>query len=192
MKRSLPLSVFTRGATGLALAAATMLGVAGCSAEPPVAQTVATQLPDLTSQGLEAFDCGSGAVIAENFTQPQEPYKAQCWKGNPDTPFTQMASIIAREVADATGGLDVTTQACPADVLNAQEGIACRAVYVGEQGNDTLVRVIVVIADLEAVLSKVPEFSPTPDDVTNALVGADIEVLVGSEPLSAASASPAA
>ncbi len=190
MHRTSSLSTRARLVAGATLASAALL-LGGCSSEPPVAETVATQLPDLTVEGLQTLECGSGEIIADNFVAPQAPYVAQCWTGSPETPFTQLASIIARRVAESTGGTDLSAQACPADVLNVQEGIACRAVYVGEQGNDTLVRVIVTLADLESVLANVPEESPTSDDVIAALEGAKVEVLVGSEPVPVASASPA-
>jgi hypothetical protein len=175
-----------RALVSAAFTAAALVALTGCSSDPIVADTVAEQLPDLTADGYESFECGTGVAIDDQFIIPEAPYVAECWKGAPNDPFIGTANTIQTKVMQATGGIDVSDQACPADVLNADAGIACRAVYVGEEGNDVLIRVIVTVADLTAVLEKVPSDNPTSDDVIAALADADIEVLIGSEPVPAA------
>ena len=72
-------------------------------------------------------------------------------------------------------------------------GIACRAVYVGSDGDDVLVRILVTVVNIEEVIAKLPA-EPTADDVVIALKGAQLEVLIGTEPVSDAepAASPSA
>lgn len=158
-----------------------VLALAGCTSQS-VAERVGGQLPDLAEYGYEQFECGTGVTIGELFKAPEEPYRAQCWRGAKDDPFTWVADDLRTALVQATGGVDASSVACPKDVLNETAGVACRAVYVGTEGDDVLVRVIVTLPDIDAVIAKVPE-DPTPDDVVNALYGADVEVLIGTEPI---------
>lgn len=178
----------------LALAGAAVAAVllSGCASGPSVAETVPDQLPDLAAQGYTAFECDQSAVFGADFVEPSAPYVAQCWTGAPDDPFVWVANDLLDEVVLATEGVDVSQQACAKDVLNETTGIACRAVYVGEEGNDVLVRIIVTLADAAAVLGQVPEEDVTADDVIAALTGAELEVLIGTEPIPEASATPGA
>jgi hypothetical protein len=173
---------------GAAVAAAAFaLTLAGCSSEPSVAETVAGQLPDLSEYGYTEFECGTGTTIDDAFIVPEEPYVAHCWKGTQEDPFPWVADDLMTGIIQDTEGINATAQACDEDVLNEAAGIACRAVYVGSEGNDVLVRVIVTLSE-----------NPTSEDVIAALAGAELEVLIGTEPIpgpgtsSTASASPAA
>jgi hypothetical protein len=180
----------SRALLAAALAASALL-LAGCSSEPPVAETVASQLPDLSEYGYTEFECGSGVTINDDFISPEPPYVAHCWKGAQDDPFVWVADDLKTSVVQATEGVDATAQACAEDVLNEAAGIACRAVYVGKEGNEVLVRIIVTLADIDAVMAKVPGENPTSEDVVAALAGADLEVLIGTEPIPAQGATPA-
>jgi hypothetical protein len=172
-------------------AVAVALTLAGCSSEPDVAESVAGQLPDLSEYGYTEFECGTGVTINEDFVKPEAPYTATCWEGAQDDPFVWVADDLKASVIQATEGVDATAQACAEDVLNETAGIACRAVYVGSKGNEVLVRIIVTLSDIDAVMAKVPAENPTSEDVIGALAGADIEVLIGTEPIPAAGSSPA-
>lgn len=145
-------------------------------------QTVGEQLPELSGLGLTAFDCGQGVAIGDEFLKPAAPHIANCWEGERGVAFTLTATEIADLTAVQTGGVDVTAQACPADVFNASTGIACRALYVGQEGDDVLVRVIVVLSDPAGAVAKLPA-DPNGDDVDAVLQGAHIEVLIGTEPV---------
>jgi hypothetical protein len=184
---------------GAAVAAAALaLTLAGCSSEPSVAETVAGQLPDLSEYGYTEFECGTGTTIDDAFIVPEEPYVAHCWKGTQEDPFPWVADDLMTGIIQDTEGTNATAQACDEDVLNEAAGIACRAVYVGSEGNVVLVRVIVTLSDIEAVMAKVPAENPTSEDVIAALAGAELEVLIGTEPIPASgstsdpSASPTA
>lgn len=168
-----------RVATAIALVTGA-LALAGCSA--PVAETVGAKLPDLSEYGYAEFACAEGTTFGETFQAPEEPYRAQCWEGTQNDPFVWVADDLRTSVSQETGGVDASAQACPDDVLNEVSGIACRAVYVGKEGDEVLVRIIVVLSDIEAVMAKLPE-EPTSDDVIQSLYGADVEVLIGTEPV---------
>jgi hypothetical protein len=180
-----------RAGLALVVASATVL-LAGCTSEPDVAETVAGQLPDLSEYGYTSFECGTGVTIDDNFMTPEPPYTAQCWEGTQEDPFVWVADDLKASVIQETGGVDATAQACDQDVLNETAGIACRAVYVGEEGNEVLVRIIVTLSDIDAVMEKVPAEDPTSEDVIAALAGADLEVLIGTEPIQATGATPSA
>lgn len=172
-------------------AAVAALLLAGCSSGPTAAETVVEHLPDLSSQGFTTLVCEDSAVFGEDFVAPTAPHVAQCWTGAPEDPFVWVANDLRDQLVTATGGTDVSEQACAKDVLNETTGIACRAVYVGEAGDDVLVRIVVTLADAEAVLGQVPAENVTSEDVIAALTGAELEVLIGTEPIPDAPASPA-
>ena len=139
-------------------------------------------LPDLSPLGLETFECGTGEAIGGSFQQPQDGYVAQCWTGAPagDT-FIDVANAVQDEVRLATEGVDATAVYCPEDALGDVGGIACR---VTEVDGEVLVRTVVILSDIGAVLDDLPE-EPTDQDVQAALEGAEVEVLVGTEPVPA-------
>ena len=170
-------------------AGAAIAMLAGCTSSTATAEEVGTQLPSLESMGFTAFECGTGDNIDHTFDLPEDPYVAQCWEGAPQDPFVTVAESILTEVMLATTGADVSDKACPADVLNETAGIACRAVYVGSDGDDVLVRILVTVVNIEDVIAKLPA-EPTQDDVLVALQGAQLEVLIGTEPVT--DAAPAA
>ncbi len=162
--------------------AAALVALTACSNDPDrLAGDVGGKLPDLTSQGLETFGCGEGTAIGATFQAPEEPYRAQCWKGSPTGTFLDVANAIADAVIRATEGSNVTSEACPEDAFGVGGGIACRAALVTKGDSSVLVRTVVVLSDPKAVLEKLPE-EPTQEQVREALEGAAIEVLVGTEP----------
>lgn len=177
-----------RRAAFAAALAASALALAGCSSEPPVAETVASQLPDLSGYGYTEFECGTGVTLNDVFIAPEAPYVAHCWEGAQESPFVWVADDLKATVIQATEGVDATREACPEDVLNETTGIACRAVYVGKEGNEVLVRIIVTLSDIASVMAKVPDEDPTSQDVISALANAELEVLIGTEPISPAGA----
>lgn len=180
-----------------AAAAAAILGavfLAGCgSDDTSLAAEVATQLPDLSEQGYASFECGAGEAIGESFQEPADPaYVAQCWVGSPDGTYLDAAQLTHNDVLAATGGVDVTGNACLEDSLNVAGGIACRAAYVQRDGQSVLVRTVVVLANPLEVLGELPE-EPSQEEVFEALAGAKVEILVGTEPTTASpSGSPSA
>lgn len=156
--------------------------LAGCSSDSDAAaNTVAEQLPDLTSLGLTSFECGSGDAIAGSFQAPESPYVAECWEGSPASKsFLDIANSTQDAVISATGGVNVTEDACPEDSLSAAGGIACRAALVTEGDSTVLVRTVVVLADPSTTLADLPQ-NPTQDQVNEAIAGAPVEVLVGTQ-----------
>jgi hypothetical protein len=155
------------------------LMLAGCSSTEELVD-VNESLPDLAELGLESFECGTGVAIGEDFIAPEGEWVAECWRGTPEGRFDDLANQIQVEVLKATAGTDVTGAVCPEDLLNNGDAIACRAAFVPE---GTIVRTVVVLSDVEFVLNQIPE-NPTEADVDAALVGAPVEVLVGTEPSS--------
>ena len=156
--------------------------LAGCSSSGSLASDVADQLPDLTEQGFTSFECGDGDAIGESFQEPAEgDYVAQCWVGSPSGTYLDAVQLTHNKVLEETGGVDLTASVCPADSLTAAGGIACRAAYIERGGESVLVRTVVILAEPREVLADLPE-SPTQEDILTALVGAKVEILVGTEP----------
>jgi len=166
------------------------LALAACSSDADAAANKAAEaLPDLSSQGLTSFECGTGEAVGGTFQKPEAPYKAECWTGSPDTTFLDIANASQDAVILATGGTDVTAEACQEDAFGDGGGIACRAVLVTEGDSTVLVRTVVVLTDPNAVIAELPE-NPTTEQVNEALTGAPLEVLVGTEPTASAAPSP--
>lgn len=155
-----------------------------------LAAEVGAKLPDLTSQELESFPCGDGDAIGGSFQTPEEPYVAQCWRGSPAQTFLDVANSIADEVALATGGSNVTSDACPEDSFSVAGGIACRAALVTDGDASVLVRSVVVLSEPRKVLENLPE-EPTQEQIREALKGASVEVLIGTQSPTASESSPA-
>jgi len=174
--------------SGAARAGALMVGAAlaltGCSGnDQSLAAEVTGQLPDLADQGLVGFVCGTGEAIGATFQAPAEgDFGAECWKGAPSGTFLDVVNVAHDKVMVATSGFNYTSEACPEDAFGAGGGIACRATYVERDGEQVLVRVVAVLADPRTVLGDLPE-DPTQEQIREALAGARIEVLVGTEPL---------
>jgi len=172
-----------RRSAGIVVAMGAMLGIlAGCSGgdADAAAKTVAGQMPDLSSQGLTSFSCGTGNAIGGSFQAPAEPFVAQCWKGSPSGSFLDVANATQDAVLAATGGVNVTSDVCPEDALSAAGGIACRAVLVTDADSSVVVRTVAVLADPATVLKDLPA-NPTQDQIHAAIEGAAIEVLVGTQ-----------
>jgi hypothetical protein len=181
------LGAAARAAIVVCAVAATL---AGCSSDSDaLANKVAGELPDLTADGLTTFECGSGQAIGGSFQSPADPYVAQCWKGSPDKTFQDVANSVADDVALATGGQNVTSDVCPDDALSAAGGIACRAALVTDGDQSVLVRTVVVLADPETVLKDLSE-NPTQDQINEAVTGAAVEVLVGTQSPTEPASSP--
>ena len=162
-------------------AAAAILTLAACSSgADDLAAQVGGKLPELTSQGLESFPCGEGDAIGGSVQAPKDPYVAQCWKGSPNDTFLDVANATADAVALATGGSNVTSEACPEDAFGVGGGIACRAALVTEGDSSVLVRTVVVLSDPKTVLASLPE-DPSQEQIREALKGASVEVLIGTE-----------
>lgn len=165
------------------------VALSACSG-PSAAQSVKTELPDLTSKGLASFECGTGKAIGGSFQAPTDPqFVAECWTGAPADEFRDVANSIQDAVLQATSGQDVTGDVCAADSLTTQGGIACRAVLVSKGGTSVIVRTVVVLADPGKALADLPA-NPTQDQIHALLKGAQIEVLVGTEPAIQPTASP--
>jgi len=165
------------------------LALAACSG-PSAAESVKGELPDLTSKGFTSFECGTGKAIGGSFQAPTDPqFEAQCWTGSPQDEFRDIANSVQDDVTLATSGQDVTGDVCPADSLTTQGGIACRAVLVTKGDTSVLVRTVVILADPATALAKLPA-NPTQDQIHSLLKGADLEVLVGTEPANQSPASP--
>ena len=185
---------FSRVVRPALLAGAVVVALAACSAPADeLANTVAGQLPDLTSQGLTSFECGSGDAIGGSFQQPKDPYVAECWKGSPPgKTFLDIANSAQDAVIQATGGTDATADACPEDSLSAAGGISCRAALVTKGTQKVLVRAVVVLADPSTALAGLPQ-DPTQDQINEQISGAAVEVLVGTQsPTASASTQPSA
>lgn len=158
------------------------LALAACSShDDAAAKKAADELPDLTTLGLVEFPCGEGDAIGASFQQPVDPYVAQCWKGSPaGKTFLDVANSTQDAVIQATDGVNITDDVCPADALSAGGGIACRAALVTEGKSTVVVRSVVVLADPDTVLKDLPD-KPTQDQINAVLEGAAVEVLVGTQ-----------
>ena len=166
-----------------ALIGVVALSLAACSSnDDAAAKQAAAQLPDLTSLGLTEFPCGDGDAIGGSFQAPEDPYVAQCWKGSPTgKTFLDVANSAQDAVTTSTGGVDITSDVCPADALGTTGGIACRAVLVTEGESSVVVRTVVVLADPENALKDLPD-NPTQEQIQETIAGAAVEVLVGTQP----------
>jgi hypothetical protein len=166
------------------------LMLSACSSDTDAAAKAAAEaLPDLTEQGLEPFTCGEGDAIAGTFQVPEAPYVAECWKGAPDATFLDVANETQDAVLAATGGTNITAEVCPEDAFGVGGGIACRAVLVTEGDSTVIVRTVSIVANAEEVLAVLPQ-DPSQDELEEALKGAQVEVLVGTEPTTGPSPSP--
>jgi hypothetical protein len=173
---------FSRTLRSALLVSVAAAALTACSAPADeLANTVAGQLPDLTPQGLTSFECGSGDAIGGSFQEPNEPYVAECWQGSPaGKTFLDVANSTQDAVIQATGGTDVTADACPEDSLSSAGGIACRAALVTKGTETILVRTVVVLADPSTALAGLPQ-DPTQDQINEQISGAAVEVLVGTQ-----------
>jgi hypothetical protein len=166
-----------------AVAVAAVVALAACGT--PASERAIEAFPDLSDEGFTQFECGTGDAIGAQFQPPQdEQFGAQCWSGAPGKPYTDYANDVVDQVVVETEGLDVSASVCPEDLLSQTSAVACRAVQVeGEgEGEDVLLRIVVLLRNLDDVLAALPE-EPTPEQITAVLEGADIELLVGTEPL---------
>ena len=172
-----------RAASAAVIICAAALALAACSgSSDEAAKKAANELPDLTTIGLTEFPCGEGTAIGGSFQAPEDPYVAQCWKGSPaGKTFLDVANSAQDAVTTSTGGVDITSDVCPADALGTTGGIACRAVLVTEGKSSVVVRTVVVLADPETALKDLPD-NPTQQQIQETIAGAAVEVLVGTQP----------
>ena len=172
-----------RAARAAVLIGVAALALAACSPhDAAAAKKAASELPDLTSLGLTTFPCGDGKAIGGSFQAPKDPYVAECWKGSPQgKTFLDIANSAQDAAILSTGGENITADVCAADALSAGGGIACRAVLVTQGKSSVVVRTVVVLANPDAVLNGLPD-KPTQEQINKALVGAAVEVLVGTQP----------
>ena len=186
-------SLLVARARAVLVVGACALAFAGCtSSGDAAAEAAADAMPDLSAQGLESFACGDGEAIGGSFQLPTEPYVAKCWKGSPEgATFMDVANASQDSVMLASGGRDVTADVCPEDAFGVGGGIACRAVLVTVDGDTTVVRTVAVLADPGTVLDALPA-DPTAEQINDALNGAAVEVLVGTQSATDGAPSPSA
>lgn len=157
--------------------------LAACSSGNAVAELAATGLPDLTADGFEAMECSEGVVLGDAFVENEDAdYRSECWSGTPESPFFEVAQGIVDDVVIAIDGEEFSLEACPPDVLNERGGVACRAALVGEEGDEALVRIVVVLTELDLVLASLEE-GASQEEIVAALEGQSVEILIGTEPV---------
>ena len=180
-----PVPTVSRARRAAAASALTLgaLVLAACSGGTPSTETAQAYLPDLSAEGYTAFECGTGDAIGEFFQAPaDEAYVAQCWRGTPGESFVDVANHLQDNLALHELAFDGTSTYCPEDVLGDVGGIACRVVVVDDGGDQTLIRTVVILSDIEGVLANLSD-DPTDQEVADALTTAPVEVLVGTEPV---------
>lgn len=166
---------------GIVMGAALVL--AACGGGTSALEQAQSAIPDMQEQGYEAIDCAEATVFGPQWDpQDDQVHGADCWVGTPGTPFYAEADFLASSIRAQEGATDITAQACPEDVLNEAGGIACRAFAFGEEGDRALLRAVVVVRDIDGVMSRIGE-EPTEADVYDALFDAEVEVLLGTESL---------
>lgn len=170
-------------ASRIRLWGALALGVLALGACGASAQDVAVDnFPDLTERGYASVDCGSGEVLSDVPAPTADTAAMECWEGAPGVPFYTAADEIASRIMIDTEGQDLTDTACPEDFLNDAGGVACRAVLVGDEGDQVVVTIVVALADVLSILDVLPE-EPTQPEIDEALRDAQIEVLIGTDPV---------
>lgn len=137
----------------------------------------ADNLPDLSVQGLTRMECGASSVWGSELEPASRPYVQECWKGSPELPFDQEAEDIMYTIMAATDARDVSDLVCPEDAFYDTAAVACRAALDGE----VLYRTVVALTDPGSVVGALPD-EPTEAEIDAALKGADVEVLVATEP----------
>ena len=169
----------TRGARARARArvaatGAAALALAGCSSVPDV------ELPDIADLGLEPIACADTATMG-GLPIDGDDTQAECWIGTPEDGFIRVADSVRDLLLESTGGEDITEALCWDDTLTDVEGSACRAVLVGDTESGAVASVIIAMTDAAAVTADLAD-EPSEEDVDAAISGAEIEVMVFSEP----------
>ncbi|WP_296666281.1 hypothetical protein [Demequina sp.] len=159
-------------ALGGILASAVLL--TACTSIPEV------DLPDLAALGLDPVSCEDTVQMAGIAAEGAES-QLECWAGSPESGYIVTAESILALLVDSTGGDDVSEALCWEDTLTDTEGSACRAVLVGSTEDGAVVSAVVALEDPSAVTGDLGD-APSDDEVAAAISGADIEVLVFSEP----------
>ncbi|WP_062464262.1 hypothetical protein [Demequina soli] len=168
--------VATRLAGAVAATVLVAATLAACGSPTPD-----TTLPDLSGLGLEAVSCDDTTKMAGIGAEAADAEVA-CWTGTPDGTFITTADAILKDLlADNAGGEDVSKALCWDDSVNGDDASACRAILVGDVTDGMIVSTVVALKDPAAVLGGLSD-NPTDDEVAKALTGADVEVLVFSEP----------
>ncbi len=166
-----------RHAPAAAAAIVVAVALAGCSSTPRV------DLPDLSGMGLAPAACDDTVQLA-GIPTDQPGAELQCWTGSPGDGFIATADAIRDVLVEDTAGEDVSGALCWSDTLTDTEGSACRAVLVGGVDDGVVVSAVVALRDPAEVTAGLPD-DPSEEQVTTAIAGADVEVLVFSEPASA-------
>ncbi len=173
----------TKNLASFLLACGTALALAACSSSNPALDRAEEAAAGIVSSDYSAIECADSTVFGPQW-DPQEDqvFGAECWFGTPGEPFYEVADGLSVSILEGYEATDVSMQTCPQDSFNETGGIACRAFAFEEDDDRVLLRVIVVIRDIEAVLAPIGEGS-SEEDVYDAIEAAEIEILVGTEPL---------
>ncbi|WP_156162340.1 hypothetical protein [Demequina iriomotensis] len=164
---------------GLAAAVLAAAALAACGASTPD-----TELPDLSGLGLASTPCEDTEQMA-GIVADQPDAVLACWTGAPEDGFVDAADAVLDLVLAANPDAeDVTGALCWDDTVTDAEASACRAVLVGDLEDGSIVSAVVALADPAGVVGGISD-EPTEDEVAEALAGADVEVLVFSEPAAA-------
>ncbi len=166
-----------RTRAGVVAVSAAALLVAGCGGSQE-AVAAADSLPDLSSQGLERIDCLESSVWGDELERAKGPWTQECWRGSPQLPFDQEADDIQYTILAATDAQDVTAVICPEDALYDTAAVACRAAA----DDAVLYRTVVALTDPLAIVGALPD-APSEAEIDEALVGAQVEILVSTEPV---------
>ncbi|SEI95734.1 hypothetical protein [Demequina mangrovi] len=162
------------GALGLAAA------LAGCGTSVPD-----TALPDLSGLGLATVACDDTVQLAGIEEQAGEGAAVECWSGARDGSYVETAdAVLALLLSENESGEDISTALCWEDTLSDTEASACRAILVGDTEDGAIVSAVVALEDPATVVGAISD-DPSEDEVSEALGGAALEVLVFSEPASA-------
>ncbi|WP_062289107.1 hypothetical protein [Demequina phytophila] len=161
------------GVAAAVLAAATLTA---CGSSTPD-----TELSDLSGLGLTAADC-SDTVQMAGIESDDPGAVVECWTGSPEDGLIATAdATLAQLLADNPDGDDVTEALCWDDTLTDAEASACRAILVGSTSDGAVVSAVLALKDPAAVIGAISD-DPTEAEIEEALTGAEIEVLVFSEP----------
>ncbi|MDN4476492.1 hypothetical protein QQX09_11565 [Demequina sp. SYSU T00192] len=168
----------TRRIAGVAAAVLAAAALTACGTALPD-----TELSDLTALGLESVPCEDTVQMA-GIQSDDDQAVIECWTGAPDDGIIATAdAVLEALLADNAGAEDVSAALCWDDTVTDAEASACRAILVGDTTDGAVVSAVLALKDPGAVIGELPD-APTDDEVEAALAGADVEVLVFSEPAS--------
>ncbi|WP_062313641.1 hypothetical protein [Demequina rhizosphaerae] len=167
-----------RRPAGVAAAALVAATLSACGSSIPD-----TELSDLSGLGLEKVECADTVQMAGIESDDDEAV-IECWTGAPDAGLLATAdAVLELLLADNSGAEDVSAALCWDDTVTDAEASACRAILVGDTTDGAVVSAVLALKDPVSVIGELSD-DPTDDEVESALAGADVEVLVFSEPAS--------